>query len=236
VGVVKSVRDAQPFKEVMAEPSGLQRGLQDVLILIEGVHQPIPEAPPAVQPMYIAPPPPGDAKAPEVAPANPGGGTEADRLRLQYKSLGEAQNHTYGQNPAGSKPVDFTHLGTVPTQTPANPPAAQPGGAATPAARPPTPQPGAVQPRQGSVPAQTPVNPPAAQPGGAAAPAARPPAPQPSTSKPPATAPGAPPSGPASPTVKPPANQPGTVQPPVIRPPGAENPKPGGGAPGGQIR
>src|ERR1700730_11340121 len=32
VGVVKTVRLAQPFKEVLVEPSGLQRGLEDVLI------------------------------------------------------------------------------------------------------------------------------------------------------------------------------------------------------------
>jgi rod shape-determining protein MreC len=39
VGVVKAVRPAQPFKEILVEPSGMQRGLEDVLILIEGVHQ-----------------------------------------------------------------------------------------------------------------------------------------------------------------------------------------------------
>jgi len=138
VGVVKSVRDAQPFKEILAEPSGLQRGLQDVLILVEGVHQAIPDAPPSIQPLYIAPPPPADGKPVEVAPAGSGGGTEADRLRTQYKALGEAQNHVYGQNPAGAKPPDFTHLGSAPPPAqPAPPPANKPAATKPPAAEPP---------------------------------------------------------------------------------------------------
>jgi rod shape-determining protein MreC len=142
VGVVKSVRDAQPFKEILAEPSGLQRGLQDVLILLEGVHQAIPAAPPPVQPMYIAPPPPADAKPAETTPATTGGGgTDADRLRTQYKALGEAQNHTYGTNPTGAKPMDFTHLGSAPVQPgqPAQPPAPKPAAPNPPAAGSPKP-------------------------------------------------------------------------------------------------
>jgi rod shape-determining protein MreC len=151
VGVVKSVRDAQPFKEVTVDPSGLQRGLQDVLILTEGVHQAIPDAPPAMQPMYIAPPPPNDAKpvegkptdgkSEETAPLKTGGGTEADRLRTQYKALGDAQNHVYGTNPAGAKPPDFTHLGSAPppAQPAQQPPATKPAATKPPAAEPPKP-------------------------------------------------------------------------------------------------
>lgn len=134
-GIVKSVRPAQPFKEILVEPVGLQRGLQDVLILIEGVHQAIPEAPSGQQPMYLAPPPPGEIKPADAAPAAPPR-TEADRLRAQYQAVGEAQNHTFGDNPPGSKPVDFTKLGTAlpkpttpvpPPTAPATPKAGGPG-------------------------------------------------------------------------------------------------------------
>lgn len=143
VGVVKSVRDAQPFKEVLVEPSGLQRGLQDVLILTEGVHQAIPEAAPTMQPMYLAPPPPADGGKPaEAAPQGVGGGTEADRLRSQYKALGEAQNHVYGTNPAGAKPADFTKLGTPPAAAPAQTPPPPKPAAPAPA----TPKPGGTPP------------------------------------------------------------------------------------------
>ena len=111
VGVVKAVRPGQSFKEILVEPSGMQRGLvEDVLILIEGVHQRIPDAPSGMQPIYIAAPPPGNESKPAGAAAPAPVGTEADRLRSQYQALGEEQKHTYGENPPGAKPPDFTRL------------------------------------------------------------------------------------------------------------------------------
>jgi rod shape-determining protein MreC len=110
VGMAKVVRPGTPFKEIEIEPSGLQHGLEDVLILLETVHQAIPDTPPTNQPVYIAPPPPGvetSNSAPGLAPAT---GTEADKVRDVYKSVGEAQNHTYGTGPPGSKPPDFRNL------------------------------------------------------------------------------------------------------------------------------
>ena len=155
VGRVRTVRAAQPFKEILVEPSGMERGLEDVLILIEGVHQRIPDAPPGMQPIYIAAPPPGaDDKPAEVSPGAVG--TEADRLRTQYQVLGEEQKHTYGDNPPGAKPMDFTKLGNPGAasqgQAPAagkNPPApsgapANPGPGMNPAAPPPQSVPGAT--------------------------------------------------------------------------------------------
>jgi rod shape-determining protein MreC len=131
VGIVKAVRPGQPFKEVLVDPSGMQHGLEDVLILTEGVHQRIPEAPSGMQPVYIAPAPPGSESAAPADAAVPATlGTEADRLRTQYKALGEEQNHKYGDNPPGTKPVDFTKLGTqgapaaqapAPVKNPASP-------------------------------------------------------------------------------------------------------------------
>jgi len=119
-GVVKVVHDSQPFQEILVEPSGLQHGLDDVLIVVGGVHQEIPPVPPANQPVYIAPLPPPDHKTPAAetdagagAPtkgAAAESGTEADRLRALYKSVGDAQNHTFGVGLPGSKPPDFTKL------------------------------------------------------------------------------------------------------------------------------
>jgi rod shape-determining protein MreC len=119
-GVVKVVRNSQPFKEILVEPTGLQHGLDDVLIVVQGVHEDIPSAPPANQPVYIAPPPPAQEPKPVAqtpaadgtpAAAAPAAGTEADRLREAYKAIGEAQNHTFGVGLPGSKPPDFTKLG-----------------------------------------------------------------------------------------------------------------------------
>lgn len=132
VGIVKSVRDGQPFKEVYLEPSGLQRGLEDVLILIEGVHQAIPDQPVANQPVYIAPPLP----AADQAAVQPLAGTEADKLRAQYKAVGDAQKHTFGEGPPGTKPPDFTKLGS-----PGSPPPSAPASPANTSPAPAPPQP-----------------------------------------------------------------------------------------------
>jgi rod shape-determining protein MreC len=146
VGIVRSVRPAQPFKEILVEPTGLQRGLEDVLIIVEGVHQEIPETPAVMQPVYVAPPPPGASPngSQPAQPVDPAG-TEADRLESAYKSLGQTQGHTFGDNTPGQKAPDFTKVGqpaatgtTSPAPGTAPPAAAPPVGApaATPGAAP----------------------------------------------------------------------------------------------------
>ena len=142
-GVVRTVRPGQPFKEILVDPSGMQRGMEDVLIVLEGVHERIPDAPTGMQPVYMAPAPPADESKPASTVPPTGPGTEADRLRTQYKAIGEEQKHTYGENPPGTKPVDFTKLGapaaaqpkqpganTPPATPPSTPPTAQPAGEA----------------------------------------------------------------------------------------------------------
>ncbi len=42
VGQVQAVAVGQPFKEVVLKPSGLARGLEEVLIVLAGVHEQIP--------------------------------------------------------------------------------------------------------------------------------------------------------------------------------------------------
>jgi rod shape-determining protein MreC len=123
VGVVKSVSNGQPFKEVIAEPTGLRHGVpEDVLIIVEGVHMDIPEAPASNQPVYINSAPPSTAEPAENTPPAQIG-TEADRMRLQTKSLGESQGHVFGS--ADGKIPDF-NAGKVLPQNPAAPPAQAP--------------------------------------------------------------------------------------------------------------
>jgi rod shape-determining protein MreC len=122
VGVVTAVREAQPYKEILVDPSGLQHGLEDVLIILSGVHEEIPATPPGNQPIYVAPPPPeavvkspaaaeGTAAASGGAAGSAAGAgaptTEADRLRAHYKAVGDAQNHVFGEGLPGSKPPNF---------------------------------------------------------------------------------------------------------------------------------
>jgi rod shape-determining protein MreC len=136
VGVVKSVHEAQPFKEIYLEPSGLQHGLEDVLILIDAVHQAIPDAPPANQQVYLAPPlPDAGGTAAVVSAGSPGpasgAGTDADKLRSQYKAIGDAQGHKFGEGLPGSKAPDFNLKPSPPgaVATPASAPSPQPGPA-----------------------------------------------------------------------------------------------------------
>jgi rod shape-determining protein MreC len=167
VGIVKAVHSAQPFKEVLVDPSGTTRGLEDVLILVEGVHQPIPDAPPANQPVFIGTPPPAGAVKPPDNPASgpsaAPAGTEADRLRTQYKDIGDAQGHKFGEGTPGSKPPDFNLKLPGPVGTSVAGPAA--GGA--PAAGAPAASAGRGR---GQAPAVPPASKPAVPPGGASHP------------------------------------------------------------------
>ncbi|MGB9454787.1 MAG: rod shape-determining protein MreC [Bryobacteraceae bacterium] len=141
VGVVRSVRDSQPFKEILLDVVGLEHVLEDVLIITQGEHQDIPPTPVADQPVYIAPPAPDEAKP--VSPAAGGGPppmTDADKLRQEYQAAGEAQGHKFGSLQSG--PPDFTG---IPTTLPRNPaPAAAPPAATPPAGAGPKPATGAT--------------------------------------------------------------------------------------------
>ena len=106
VGVARVVRNGSTYKEILVEPSGMQHGLEAVLIMIQGVHQDIPEAQPANAPVYIGPPPPPAPGEQANQPAAPVG-TDADRLRQRYLQIGEAQGHKFGEGLPGSKPPDF---------------------------------------------------------------------------------------------------------------------------------
>jgi rod shape-determining protein MreC len=147
VGVVKAVRSAQPFKEILVDPSAMARGLEDVLILVEGVHQAIPDTPPVNQSVFIGSPPPADTVKPpdNLGNSPPGGpaGTEADKLRTQYKDIGDAQGHKFGEGTPGSKAPDFNLKLPGPVGAPA---AGQAPAAAPPASKPAVPPGGASHP------------------------------------------------------------------------------------------
>ncbi len=106
VGVVTAVRDGNPFKEVYLAPSGLQGGLEEVLIVLEGVHQQIPESGRPSSGMSLLPPPPGEPSASGAARAG-APATDADRLRERYQAIGAARGHKFGEGAPGSKPPNF---------------------------------------------------------------------------------------------------------------------------------
>ncbi len=105
-GKVIAVGTGSNFKSISLEPLGLQNGPEEVLIVLEGQHQTIPDAP-ASPTVYLgttvtSDPSDPNAKQPAVPLL-----TDADRARQHYKEIGEAQNHKFGEGAPGSLPPDF---------------------------------------------------------------------------------------------------------------------------------
>ncbi len=113
VGQVVSARKGLILKEIVLAPSGLHGGLEEVLVVIEGVHQPVPDEPVPVVEAPLLPLPPAATELPAVGrvaaaqEATPRLSTDADRLMQRYQTLGEAQGHTFGEGLPGSAPPDF---------------------------------------------------------------------------------------------------------------------------------
>lgn len=121
VGQVKLVRPGKMFfKEVFVTPSGLQQGLEEVLIVVEGVHQPIPDLPDPSQPLHLLAPPPPETST-TTGPGRVIRGamtTEADQVMERY---------------TGPRPPGTAKPSTHGTATPAAPAAARPVTGTTPA-------------------------------------------------------------------------------------------------------
>lgn len=166
VGQVTVARPGRGHKEVFLNPSGMQNGLEEVLVILEGVHQPIPEWQTASSGMHMqSPPPPESGAAAVVTPgARSGPETDADKLIDRYRAIGAAQGHVYGFGLPGSKPPDF-NIDPAKVPPPAAKPAptaGQPGAAPRPEPRRPAPIPLTQQPQPapGRVPAPPEKSPP----------------------------------------------------------------------------
>lgn len=139
-GQVTVVRPGRTFKEIYIAPSGLQGGPEEVLIVLQGVHQQIPDSEIASPGYKILPPPPESAvEVPQTTGQPTVLTTDADRLREQYKQAGESQHHVFGEGTPGSTPPDFTKIpGVRASAAPAaSPPVVAPkAGAAAPGTAP----------------------------------------------------------------------------------------------------
>jgi len=104
VGEVTAVRQGKTEKEIYVSLSGFKNGLEEVLIIVEGVHAPIPDAPVTTQTVHLlAPPPPDAANASAVQPLQSGPvATDADRTMEKYRKLGEQEKHVYGERSNGA--------------------------------------------------------------------------------------------------------------------------------------
>jgi rod shape-determining protein MreC len=155
VGQVAAVQNGKTFREIYVTPSAQPGSAEEVLIVLQGVHQEVPAGELAA-PGYRILPLPAEAasEVPQGAPTPGALATDADRLRAIYKQAGADQKHVYGEGVPGSKPPDFTKIPSVhgvpppgaPPSVGAAQPSAAPGSAAPPpvakTAPKPKPQPG----------------------------------------------------------------------------------------------
>lgn len=139
VGQVTTVRQGKTVKEIYVRPSGFQNGFEEVLIVIEGAHQPIPDSSATSSPeihMQAPPDKTSDAQPLGTTPHANGetvprqsANTDADRLLNQYKRIGQAQGiNSYAVY--GSKPPNFNINPDDPKLKPANPAAQAPAATA----------------------------------------------------------------------------------------------------------
>jgi rod shape-determining protein MreC len=93
VGTVSSVKPGQFMKEIHLGLSGSPGAADEVLVILEGVHQQIPSKPPEQHMARALPPPPDDTSGNEQTPKL---STEADSLKQKYADIGKEENHTFG--------------------------------------------------------------------------------------------------------------------------------------------
>jgi rod shape-determining protein MreC len=107
VGQVTLVREGRGGKEVLVEPSALKAPVEEMLIVLDGVHGLIPPpGQPAAEGVSLLPPPPAEGASEPAAPApNSGALTDADRLAERYRRLTEAQGVQLGVK---GRIADFT--------------------------------------------------------------------------------------------------------------------------------
>jgi rod shape-determining protein MreC len=140
VGTVVSVGLGTDMKDVQLNLSGAPGGIEEVLVVLQGVHQAIPLDQITDNSTFERPlpPPPSEKENPAAKPGVMQ--TDADKLKQQYQKLGQEQGHTYGAY-ASALP-DFSGKPAVKPPIPAvKPENKSPLGSAAPSTNPPANQP-----------------------------------------------------------------------------------------------
>ena len=133
VGKVAGVKAGpQQYKEVVVEPSGFREGLEEVLVLIEGGHQPLPTATtPSVSQVTLLPEPKGDDVAGNKFDVTPDKmNTEADKVRERYKQI---EQWNGGQLGTSGRIPNYNVIPAVPNGAPHGAPKTVPEPATAPA-------------------------------------------------------------------------------------------------------
>jgi rod shape-determining protein MreC len=93
VGTVAAVKPGQFMKDIHLALSGSPGAVDEVLVILAGMHQQIPATPPAQHLAKSLPPPPEDASGNQQTPKM---STEADSIKQKYADIGKAENHQFG--------------------------------------------------------------------------------------------------------------------------------------------
>lgn len=104
VGTVISSEPGQGMKDIKLNLSGSPAAVEEVLVVLQGVHQEIPAVPAteeAAVEQLAAPPPDSGAKNTQT----PKPQTEADKVLQKYDAIGKEEGHVYGA--LGSNMPDF---------------------------------------------------------------------------------------------------------------------------------
>ena len=103
VGKVTSVQEGATFQEIFVDPFGAESTPEEVFVIIDPVQDKIPDVPDS-SPVFLGP----DTQATTVgAPQTPAAGTQADKVVDQYRKIGAAQNHVFGEGLPGTLPPNF---------------------------------------------------------------------------------------------------------------------------------
>lgn len=97
VGTVASSQTGQGSRDIKLNLSGAPGGVEEVLVVLEGIHQAIPAgAPPESEgeSASMLPPPPAEKGNEAAVAAKPQ--TEADKVLEKYAEIGKQQEHVYG--------------------------------------------------------------------------------------------------------------------------------------------
>jgi rod shape-determining protein MreC len=140
VGKVVSVQPGPTFKLIEVVPTGIRNGLEEVLIVLEGVHQEIPPPPSIAERINLIPPPSGAGRdgGSAIPAGTPSSGllmTDADRVAERYRAIEDQRGTKFGA--FGSTAPSFATIPASPEKN-AAPPRVPPSDPAKPApARPP---------------------------------------------------------------------------------------------------
>ncbi len=137
VGTAISVEPGQGMKNITLRLSGAPSGVEEVLVVLQGIHRSLPAVAPVAEQAsanLLPPQPDSEASQPAAKPQ-----TQADKVLEKYDKLGKEQGHTYGAY--GTNVPNFNlkpGSESKPAQNPQTQPRSQTGASPTSPAKAPT--------------------------------------------------------------------------------------------------